>query len=43
MPYTFEFTVFCGGRVGAGGSFRMVLCVGWVGGTVLYACIEYHI
>ena len=35
---------------GAGGrgrvfsfSFRMVLCVGCFGGTVLYVCIEYHI
>ena len=23
-------------------SFRMVLCVGCFGGTVLYVCIEYH-
>ena len=22
---------------------RMVLCVGCLGGTVLYVCIEYHI
>ena len=30
---------------GGGGSlsFRMVLCVGCLGGTVLYVCIEYHI
>ena len=24
-------------------SFRMLLCVGCFGGTVLYMCIEYHI
>ena len=31
--------------VGGGGclSFCMVLCVGCLGGTVLYVCIEYHI
>ena len=35
--------VFVGGWVGGGGlSFRMVLCVGCFGGTVLYVCIEYN-
>ena len=28
---------------GGGGSFRMVLCLGCLGGTVLYVCMEYHI
>ena len=36
-----------GGCGGCGGllflSFRMMLCVGCFGGTVLYVCIEYHI
>ena len=36
----------CGGVGGGGGggrSFRIVLCVGCFGGTILYVCIEYHI
>ena len=45
--YTFELIVVCvcvcvcvcGGVL----SFRMMLCVGCFGGTVLYVCIEYHI
>ena len=42
MSYTFEFIVVfvC---VRGCLSFRMVLCVGCLGGTVLYVCIEYHI
>ena len=40
-----------GGGGGGGGagwwwwclSFCMVLCVGCLGGTVLYMCIEYHV
>ena len=41
VSYTFEFIVVC---VCGGGclSFRMVLCVGCFGGTVLYVCIKYH-
>ena len=49
MSFTFEFIVVCVGDGGGGGwregclSFRMMLCVGRFGGTVLYVCIEYHI
>ena len=32
----------CGFFLG-GWSFRLVLCVGCLGGTVLYMCIKYHI
>ena len=52
VSYTFEFifvvcflfvvVVVCV-CVGRGGPFRIVLCVGCFGGTVLYVCIEYHI
>ena len=43
VSYTFEFIVVFIHGGGVGGSFRMVLCVGCLGGTVLYVCIKYHI
>ena len=46
MSCTFEFIVvyvWVGGWGGLFLSFRMILCVGCLAGTVLYVCIEYHI
>ena len=48
MSYTFKFVVVfvCvlrGGGGGGRGGFRILLCVGCFGGTVLCVYIEYHI